>query len=292
MSGDFMSFKFLEAVLSTVRSVHSQSAALAQKLQLPVGGKWLYQYMDESARLWKSCHVMKAGVSRVENYCSAAAARIDVLLDAHRFLTNNQLSRQIKRVIDICEMRERDLESANRELAQRRLQTLFLNFDENHLLSESRLNEHNGFGGVLYATRSVSTFLLVILLSGLVYCWPESSFSLRFHRGDSIFGSGFMVSAATLHQRVVNTLSRLDSQPGILAHELHKIKLSKDELAAERDEAIGGGFRMETCKLENLKSCFGDLQSGVESLIVQLDDFFDEIVEVREKLMNMCSRIS
>ncbi|KZV22719.1 hypothetical protein F511_05351 [Dorcoceras hygrometricum] len=278
-----MTMGFLEAVLSTLRSAHAQLAALAQKLRLPAGDKWLDEYMDESARLWKACQVMKAGLSSMENYCSAAADLASLLADPA------QLSRlQIKRAISDCQMEMRFLDGRNRRLAETRLQTLCLNFDENHLLSSgSKLNEYSGFRGVLYAMRNVSTSLLVILLSGLVYCWPESSFSLRFHKEGSILGSGFMLSAATLHQRVIN---QLDSQPGILVYELQKVKLSTDEL---KMETARGRLEVESYnnKFGNLKSSFGDLQCGVESMIVQLDDFFDEIVEVREKLTDMCAHM-
>ncbi|XP_073042492.1 uncharacterized protein [Primulina eburnea] len=290
MAQNFMSFEFLQAVLSTLRSVHSQLTTLGQKLQLPVGDKWLYECMDESARLWKACQVMKAGVSSMEYYCSTGADIGNLLVDPAAL--NAQLSRQIKRAINDCQGQKSMLEARNKILAAGRLHTLCLRFDENHLLSEWRLNEYNGFRGVLYAMKNVSTFLLVILLSGLVYCWPDSSFSLRFHEEGSIFDSGFMLTAATLHQRVMNTMSLLDSQPGILVYELQKAKLSTDELKMEIDGLIKGGFQNDAYyrKAENLKSCFGDLQRGVESVIVQLDDFFDEIVEVREKLMDMCSR--
>lgn len=98
MAHNFMSLEFLQAVLSTLRSVNSQLTDLAQKFHLPVGGKWLYECMDESARLWKACKVMKTGVSRIENYCSTGADIGSLLGDPAAL--NAQLSRQVSVCIE------------------------------------------------------------------------------------------------------------------------------------------------------------------------------------------------
>lgn len=172
---------------------------------------------------------------------------------------------------------------------------LSLRFEKN-LLIGSKFNGFHGFSGVLFVLRNINSLLLRILLGGLVHSCPESGFLTEGgyahgHRGSA---SEFMPSASKLHQRLKSALNGLrDQQSGLLLYEFLRSNsaIKEVEVGLRRnlhldDTVILYGMNN---KVENLKCCFEVLQSGAENFIVQIDDFFDEIVEGRKKLLDMCS---
>ncbi|XP_076887661.1 uncharacterized protein LOC143537878 [Bidens hawaiensis] len=234
------------------------------------------------------CHVLKTGVSNMENYYTTGA-NISSSLENIRFL-HHQSSRQILRAINICHREKVGLEEVNRSLIETRIQPLLMKFNKNVSI-ESKLKGFNGFRGVLYALKNTNSLLLMILLSGLVYCTSETSFSSQgntnsYNEGDVAFGSGFMVSAARLHERIKESE---DGQLGILLYEFRHTGNTMDEVKT-KVERLEMEFDVSE-RVEMLKNCFGVLKCGVENVIVKLDDFFDEIVESRKKLLDLCTKM-
>ncbi|KAJ8506781.1 hypothetical protein OPV22_007667 [Ensete ventricosum] len=286
----FMSLPLLQRAVALLRSLHSQLTHLVQKLHLPVGGTWLDEYMDESSRLWDVCHVIKLGISGMEKYCSTAAAMISSL-DEWRRNPSPHLTRQVVRAISICRREAMGLEEENRALAETRIEPGSLRFDDRAPM-ESRYNGFNGFRGVLYALRNTSSLLLTILLWGSVTCWP----GLAAIEGCSLFfGSGFMATMARLQQRLVGETETMGGRPGILMHEFRQTRAAVEELLEELEGAAAMECESQTTggslkeKVEALKGWFGMLRTGTENLVGQMDDFFDEIVEARKKLLDLCS---
>ncbi|KAM0025451.1 hypothetical protein Hdeb2414_s0021g00574761 [Helianthus debilis subsp. tardiflorus] len=278
---NYMSIQFLQHVLSLLQSFHYQLTHLVQKLHLPGGEKWLDEYMDESTRLWDVCHVLRTGVSNMENYYTAGA-------NISYSLQNNQSSRQVLRAITICRRERVGLEEANRSLIETRIQPSLMRFNMN-VLSESKLRGFNGFRGLLHALKNTNSLLLSILLSGLVYCSSQTSLSSSqgnnthvCNEGESASRSSFMVSAARLHEIMKESEG---AQLGILLHEFrHSVNII-DELKTEVERVEVEYDRNE--RVEMLNNSFGVLKCGVENVIGQLDDFFDDMVASRKMLSDL-----
>ncbi|CAD5194679.1 unnamed protein product [Musa acuminata subsp. malaccensis] len=279
-STNFMSVTFLQRCVALLRSVHSQFMSLVQKLHLPPGEKWFDEYMDESARVWDACHVLKLGLASMESYCATGADMISIL-ERHR--SNPQLVRQAMRAISVCRRAAAGMQEENRVLTETRIEALSLRTGEK-VPSESKLNGFNGFRGVLHAMRNVSSFLLMVLLWGLVHWWPccSSSQAATASSSSSSFEPTYMLSIARLQQRVVGEIEGTGGRrQGVLLYEFRRARAATEELR----EGPGDGGEME----ESLKLWFGLLRSGTDSIAGQLDDFLDEIVEGRKKLVDLCS---
>ncbi|KGN57591.1 uncharacterized protein LOC101211523 [Cucumis sativus] len=306
VSSDFMSLHFLQKVLSLLRTLHSQLIQLGQRLHLPVGGKWLDEYMDESSRLWEASQVLKSGISRMEVFHVEASAIASSLQDPHFLRFNPRASRRVLRAITDFERNVFGLEEENRSLMNTRIPPLsLLCFNGSSSVSSgmgstSKLNAFNGFRGVLHAVKNISSLLLMILLCGLVYCWPESIFHGSNGIGNeedqhqrTMFSSSFIASMERLKQRVANEIERVDVQPvGILLFEFREAKAAMEGLKVELEKGLEEDDEEEVEieeKIERLNSWFGSLRIGVDAIIGQLDDFFDEIVEGRKKLLDMCT---
>ncbi|KAK1374278.1 Riboflavin biosynthesis protein RibD-like [Heracleum sosnowskyi] len=230
----------------------------------------------------------------MENYFSTGLNIATTLRDQR--ILNPQLSLQVCREIPGCQMEVLVFSQENMRLMEERIRPLLLRFNKNALL-ESKFKSFHGFMEVLFVLRNVNSLLLMILLGGLVDFSPETSFPneegyAHGHRGS---GPDFMVSPSKLHQKIKSAMNELrGKQAGVILYEF----LRANRTIKEVDRGLWKNMQFDDIvvmlddmndKVKNLKSCFEVLQSGAENFIVQIDDFFDEIVEGRNELLDMCS---
>jgi len=294
-----LSAPFLQQAAALLRSLHSQLLHLVQRLHLPPGERWLDEYMDETSRLWDACQLARAGASALDAYC-AAAARVAPAIHAWRRLYDADLQ-VVQRAVSTPRRHAAGLQQDNRALADARLDPATLLLDARSPL-DFKLNAFNGFRGVLYALRNASSFLLIVLISGTVTCLPDLLTTA------CCCAPGAAAAAATHHQHyVASSMARLRqrvaqevdsrSAAGIMMYEFRQARAAIDSLKQDLDRVVAMGCRHPpediigglAQRAEIIDGWVGMLRSGADSLIVELDDFFDEIVEGRKMLSDLCS---
>ncbi|KAK3122501.1 hypothetical protein QOZ80_8AG0614480 [Eleusine coracana subsp. coracana] len=296
-SSTFLSAPFLQQAAALLRSLHSQLLQLVQRLHLPPGESWLDEYMDETSRLWDACQLVRAGAAAIDAYC-ASAARIPAAFNNSSVTVD--ATRTLRRAINAPRRHAVALEQDNRALADARIDPASLLLDDRSPL-EFKLNAFNGFRGVLYALRNASSFLLIILISGTLTCLPalagEQSPTAAAHHNRQLF---YVSAMARLRQRVAEEMNALhhhhhsssssssSSGTGIMMYEFRQARAAIDALKADFDKVIAHQEILAD-RVEIVNGWVGVLRSGAEALIAELDDFFDEIVEGRKMLSDLCS---
>ncbi|CAA6668426.1 unnamed protein product [Spirodela intermedia] len=246
LAGDgAVSLVFLRRVVYFLRSSHRKMTHLVQNLRLPAGGRWLSEYMDESACLWEACSAAKLAV--------AAAAR----------------------AIAGCRREAAALEQENTPAVVAMVQPISFWFDDRTQMESSSYsklsNGFNGLRGALLAMRLVGALLLKVLLWGLAAWWPESSSSCSGDQAARWGRSELAAAAERLKERVA---------------------------AAVAEEGGGGGvggvpaeeFRRARAAMEEIEGVLVSLSAAAEAVAGELDDLFDDMVEARKTILNLCCR--
>ncbi|ERN20679.1 hypothetical protein AMTRI_Chr11g154830 [Amborella trichopoda] len=278
--GGFMSAQWVQQVVSLLRSLHSHLTRLAQTLHLPVGDKWLDEYMDETSKLWDVCHLLKSGASALDHFLHHSSLQLTMTF------TDGGSSRQLMRAVTGCRREALGLEEENRLLSEAKA---LMSLEENQGRCWANSGYAGGFRGVLCAMRMVSSLLLTLLVWALLHSSGSSSPHAEVTGGDG--STAFAGALQRLQQRVG---AEIEGRHGILLHEYRRVKGLTEEMWAQlevrggQNGNLGGGGFVE--RVEMLKVWFGMSRTGVEGIVCQLDDLFDEIVEGRKKLLEICSR--
>ncbi|GJN17005.1 hypothetical protein PR202_gb04043 [Eleusine coracana subsp. coracana] len=293
-AGGLSSLPALLRAAALLRGLHSQLTLMVGQLHLPPGGRWLDEYMDETARLWDACLAVKLGVAAVERYCAAASCAASALEDwLHD--PSPVSTRQVMRAISASRREAMAAEEENRALADTRIAPLSLQLDERLLLraTDARLTGFNGFRGLLYALHNASSLLLLILARGAVSCGGGGGLPCAADGDAGSGGVGFMASIATLQQRMAAEVEEGGFAPGIGMCEFRCARAALEAARDEVERAAAAGRKCEDGgvkdKVEELKAWLDVLRTGTEGLVCQLDDFLDDIVEGRKELSDLCS---
>uniref|UniRef100_A0ACD5WIB5 Uncharacterized protein n=1 Tax=Avena sativa TaxID=4498 RepID=A0ACD5WIB5_AVESA len=291
--GELSSLPALLRAAALLRGLHSQLTLLVGQLHLPPGGRWLDEYMDETARLWDACLAVKLGLAAVERYCAAASCAVaaldDWLQDPSPLST-----RQVTRAISASRREATAAEEENRALSESRIAPLSLQLDERRA-ADARLSGFNGFRGLLYALHNASSLLLLILAGGACATGSPRSSTDGADSAAST-GTGFMASIATLQKR----MAAEESGEGVIR--MYEFRRARAAAEAAREEveraaasaALGGGKCLDLDgavkeKAEELRAWLEVVRAGTDGLVCQLDDFLDDIVEGRKELSELCS---
>jgi hypothetical protein len=201
------------------------------------------------------------------------------------------------RAISVSRREAMAAEEENRALADARIAPLSLQLDERLLLraTDARLTGFNGFRGLLHALHNASSLLLLILASGAVSCAAAAGGPC----GADDAGAGFVASIVMLQQRLAEEAADAESDgPGTPGIGMCEFRCARAAVEAAREEVEraaaaagrkceGGGVVKD--KVEELKAWLHVLRTGTDSLVCQLDDFLDDIVEGRKELSDLCS---
>ncbi|CAL4968878.1 unnamed protein product [Urochloa decumbens] len=302
----FLSLPSLRCALSLLRAAHAGLARLVASLHLPGGAAWLDEYMDEASRLCDACRALRQGAAAVEGY-AATAARLASLLSQHQHaaaapaaasshhvlhVSARQQQQAVARAIGVCRREAVAVMEENRAAVEARAEALALRLAEG-VPADAKLGGFNGFRGVLCATRMLTSFLLTLLSWGVLHYWPDAGAAGAGDCGAAYFGAAFAAALARAQQRAAAEAGRCVAAgggggggAGVMMYEFRRARAAVEEAkeAAER----GAGDLMAAAAAE-VGMRAGALRTACEDVLAMIDDLFDEVVEARKKLLDLCS---
>jgi hypothetical protein len=180
------------------------------------------------------------------------------------------------------------LKEENRAVVEARAEALALRLSEG-VPADAKLGGFNGFRGVLCATRMLASFLLTLLSWGVLHYWPDPGAG-GAASGDcaAYFGAAFASALSRAQQRAAAEAGRSAAASGggagVMMHEFRRARAAVEEAK----EAVERGGDVAAAAAEvGLRA--GALRAASEDVLALIDDLFDEVVEARKKLLDLCS---
>ncbi|GJM85237.1 hypothetical protein PR202_ga01671 [Eleusine coracana subsp. coracana] len=281
----FLSLPSLRAALALLRGAHGGLARLVASLHLPGGAAWLDEYMDEASRLCDACRALRHGAAAVEGYAARARSLPRRRARPPRLLSSGAAFQPAPLTPGPREATA--LKEENRALVESRADALALRLAEG-VPTDAKLGGFNGFRGVLCATRMLASFLLTLLSWAVLHYRPDAA-AAGPPGADcgAYFGPAFATALARAQQRAASEACRAaaaGSGGGVMMHEFRRARAAVEE-AKEAVEA-GGDVAAAAAEV-GLRA--GVLRAGCEDVLAMIDDLFDEVVETRQKLLDLCS---
>ncbi|KAG8070998.1 hypothetical protein GUJ93_ZPchr0006g46012 [Zizania palustris] len=282
-SAEFVSMASLRAALALIRAAHAGLTRLVGSLHLPGGAAWLDEYMDETSRLSDACRALRVGAAAIEGY-SASASRLASALRAAAPSTA-YLSLEVTRAIRACRRDAMAIKEENRVLVETRAEALALRLAET-VPPDAKFTAFNGFRGVLCATRVLTSFLLTLLSWGVLHYCPDAAAAGATDCG-AYFGAAFASALARAQQRAAVEAGRAAAACGSGGAMMHEFRRARTAVEQAKDAMERAGDVAAAASEISLRA--DALRSGCEDVIALIDDLFDEVVEGRKKLLDLCS---
>jgi hypothetical protein len=185
----------------------------------------------------------------------------------------------------VCRREAIALKEENRALVETRGEALALRLSES-VPADAKLSGYNGFRGVLCATRMLTSFLLTLLSWGVLhYHAPDPAAASTADCG-VYFGQAFASALSRAQQRAAAVADRAaGGAAGVMMYEFQRAKTAVEQLKDAMDRGSGG----VGAATEEVTLWAGLLRSGCDDIVALVDDLFDEVVEGRKKLLDLCS---
>ncbi|BFI03409.1 hypothetical protein MPTK1_1g03570 [Marchantia polymorpha subsp. ruderalis] len=302
VSSDGLSFSFLGMAIDLLRSTHSGALLVTEKLRLPAsckGEEWLNEYMDETVKLLDVCNVLKVGVSGLEHYQNLVDVAVRGLEAAIMF--RHQGPRAMH-ALNACKQEMARIENEHKILMEHKIESegrlTVNNLGDKHV--ENKFVKWNGFWGVLFAMKITSSYICRLLLSAIVYAGPNPSLNFE----TVAVRVPWTNSLVRLQQRVNDEVSKTRNVrkcTTMLSHEMEFVETTLAEVRSHIPTSLRGptlplpnteGLEKIRQRVSALKQLLQKFQTGVEAIDWHVNDLFDEIVEGRNKLLNIVNSSS
>lgn len=303
---DYVRREWLQQALDLLRRVHSEVLALVDKLKLPLaakgsGDEWVDSYMEETVKLLEVCNVLKAGMAGLEQYHMLVEVGVRAL-DSGVAVLKSQCCRGLH-ALNVCQDEVARLTGDHRNLVETKIEAdgkLLLSLNEKHVDHKSA--KWGGFWGVMFAVKNVNAFLGRLLVWSLVYAGDKPPFfgaavSLEALGCNSAWSAGLL----RLHERLNREIDRKKSAKRTFFtffYDFEQLQLRTLSLILRLQPLTRGPTVLAKHDSDNLKQATQQLKEtsqglhkGLDVLEWHVNDLFDDVVEGRNKLLNLLSNV-